>query len=468
MNPIEIVSLNFLILTGLALLVYYFLPPQHQTGWLVAVSYFFYFTWNWRYPVILLALTLINFVLGRQIQRTKSRALFLVGILMNAGAFVSMKFLAGPYGTTLLDRLQAGEFTVILLPIGFSFYILQILSYLIDIYRDQIKAEDNFVHFALYLAYFPKLLAGPIERAKNFLPQLNQKRLVDKGSVEQGMYLILLGLLRKIVIADHLLILRPVDIFSSPENYTSLERVLWLLIFAFTLYNDFAGYTSIMRGVSCLFGIELSPNFRQPFLAKSFSDFWSRWHITLSDWLRDYVFFPLRRSLMFIQWNRWMALLVPPLLTMLASGLWHGAYLAILVWGFAHGFFLIFEQVLQQYKFFPKTGWLAHVYRGFVFTAVTVAWIPFNAPSVRSAGRYLTALLPPYSASFNLYVLPDITLLIFLSFWLDLQEQRHGDLAFPRKLQAQTQTWVTAIAIILILLFLNTGNDLSGFIYQGF
>jgi D-alanyl-lipoteichoic acid acyltransferase DltB (MBOAT superfamily) len=465
MKPIEIVSIEFFALTLITLFIYYLLAPRTQTVWLLAISYFFYATWSWSYVAILFGFTVLNFFLGLQLEKTKTRTLLSVGIVLNACALILLKLLAGPYAANLLARIHTPALTAFLLPIGFSFYILQIISYFIDIQRGQLKAERDFIHFALYLAYFPKMLAGPIERARNFLPQLKQARLVDKNAIEQGLYLILLGLLRKIVIADHLAKLRPTDIFSKPENYTSLERAVWLLVFAFIIYNDFAGYTSMIRGVSCLLGIQLSPNFRQPFLARSFSDFWTRWHISLSEWLRDYIFYPVRRWLMQLHWPGWIALIVPSVLTMLASGFWHGAYLALLLWGFLHGLYLVIEQFLQQAKLLPRDGYKTHLYSMIVFLMVTLAWIPFNAPSVRSAGRYLTDLLPPYITAFDLYILPDLLLLCF-SLWLDRQEQHHNDLAFPRKWTTSQQSWGVAIAVILIFLFRNTGNDLSRFVYQ--
>jgi alginate O-acetyltransferase complex protein AlgI len=467
MRPIEIVSLDFLILTLVTVCVYYLLAPRAQTLWLLAVSYFFYATWSWSFVAVLLIFTVLNFFLAQQIEKAKSQILFLVGIVLNAGSLISLKLLAGPYAASLLEQSNATQWTALLLPIGFSFYVLQLISYITDVYRGQIEAEKDFVHFALYLAYFPKMLAGPIERAKNFLPQLKQERVVDKYAIEQGLYLILLGLVRKMIIADHLSRLRPVDIFSKPENYTSLERGIWLFVFAFILYNDFAGYTSIVRGISCLLRIQLSANFRQPFLARSFSDFWTRWHITLSEWLRDYIFYPTRRGLLQLRSPAWLALIIPSLLTMLVSGFWHGAYLALLLWGFLHGLYLVLEQFLQQFKLLPKDGFKARLYSMVVFLLVTLAWIPFNTPSVRSAGRYLFGLLPPYSASFNLLILPDL-LLIFFSLWLDWQEQHHNDLAFPRKWSPSKQSWSVAIALILLFLFSNTGNDLSRFVYQFF
>jgi alginate O-acetyltransferase complex protein AlgI len=468
MRPIEIVSVDFFILTVVTVLIYYLLSPRAQIIWLLAVSYLFYATWSWSYLAVLLACTILNFVLARQIEKTRSRPVLFAGLVINAGSLISLKLLTSPYQITLLEQINATALTGILLPIGFSFYVLQLISYLTDIYRGQIQAEEDFVHFALYLAYFPKILAGPIERAKGFLPQLKRERVVDRDVVEQGLYLILLGLVRKIVIADHLSRLRPTDIFSAPENYTSLERFVWLFMFAFIIYNDFAGYTSIVRGISCLLGIQLSPNFRQPFLARSFSDFWTRWHLTLSEWLRDYIFYPARRWLMSLPRNGWMALILPPLLTMLVSGFWHGASLALLFWGLLHGLYLVAEQLLQRFKLLPKIGWNAKLYSVFVFLLITAAWIPFNTPSLRSSGRYFVGLLPPYSASFNILITPDLLLLVFFSLWLDWQEQRHKDLSFPRQWPVAAQSWSVAIAIILLFFFARTGNDLSRFVYQFF
>ena len=466
MKPIEIVSWEFLVLIVVTAAIYYILAPRVQIIWLLAVSYFFCATWNLGYVGVLLGFTITNFFLAKRIEKTRSRTLFFTGLVINAGSLVILKILAGPYAPRVLEQIGSGTITGVLLPLGFSFYTLQLISYIIDVYRGQIKAETDFLSFALYLAYFPKLLAGPIERTKSFLPQLKQERVVDRVAIEQGLYLILLGLLRKVIIADQLAGLHPSDIFSKPENYTSLERAIWLLVFAFILYNDFAGYTSIVRGISSFLGIRLSPNFRQPFFARTFSDFWGRWHISLSEWLRDYIFFPLRRTLVQLQTSRWMATVLPPMITMLVSGFWHGASLAFLFWGFLHGSYLVFEQFLLQFNMLPKDGFKAKLYSIFVFVMVTLAWIPFNTPSVRAALRYISGPISPLMA-FNLFILPEL-LLIFLSVWLDWQEQRHGDLAFPRKWTVSQQAWGAAVAVVLLWLFTTTGNDLSRFVYQFF
>ena len=467
MKPIEIISIDFFVLAGITILVYHLLTPRAQTVWLLMVSYFFYATWSLPHLGILIISTCLNFILAHQIENGKSRFLFILGLLINAGSLATLKLFTGPYGVGFLESIEASSLTGILLPIGFSFYVLQNISYLIDVYRGQAGSEKDFIHFALYTAYFPKMLAGPIERAKNFLSQLSRTRVVEKNAIEQGLYLIVLGLIRKIVIADHLSRLRPADIFSYPQDYSSLERTVWLLVFAFIIYNDFAGYTSIVRGISCLLGIQLSPNFRQPFLAKSFSDFWTRWHITLSEWLRDYIFYPSRRWFMSAKRLNWMAWLLPPIATMFVSGFWHGASLALVLWGLFHGLYLVLEQMLQQKKLLPKSGVTARFYSVVVFILVTLAWIPFNTPSVRSAGRYLIGLLPPYSISFDLLILPDL-LLILLSLWLDLQEQHHNDLSFPRKWSTPAQSWGVAIAILLIYAFATSGEDISRFVYQFF
>ena len=470
MRAIEIISPEFLILALIAVAVTWVLSPRYRSIWLLAVSCVFYATWGLGYLGVLALLVAVNFCLGHQIQDGKSRSLFITGLTLNGLSLLLLKALTGPYGFNLFAHLageeRAIELTGILLPIGFSFYVLQAISYLTDVYRGQITAEKNIIHFALYMAYFPKLLAGPIERAKSFLPQVRDPRVIGRGSIEQGLYLILLGLLRKIAIADRLSLLRPADIFSAPENYSSVEQYIWLLVFAFALYNDFAGYTSIVRGLSSLLGVELSPNFKQPMFSRSFSDFWTRWHISLSEWLRDYIFYPVRRWLMGNRWNRWLAMIIPPLATMLVSGTWHGAYFTMLTWGLLHGLYLTGEQFLGQYKLIK--GWFAKLYPGLVFIGVTLAWVPFNAPGLGTATKILSGLVFPTGSEINAGILPDILVPILISLWMDWQEHKHDDLAFPRRWKAPAQTWGTAIAIGFLILMSGTGADLSGFVYQGF
>ena len=184
----------------------------------------------------------------------------------------------------------------LLLPIGLAYYSLQNISYLIDIYRKQTVAATDFIDFALYLAYFPKLLSGPIERARTFLPKLAQPRHVDNKLLARSFTLIIVGLMRTLLIAGILLKMIFWDAFETPAKYTAPELIGWLLIYSLFLYNDFAGYTSIVRGVSGLFGLELSRNFSQPYFTRNLTEFWNSWHISLSHWLRDYIYFPLSRA----------------------------------------------------------------------------------------------------------------------------------------------------------------------------
>ncbi|MBN1303508.1 MAG: MBOAT family protein [Anaerolineales bacterium] len=469
----EIISLSFLIFAVIVLAVYYLLSQRAQNFWLLLVSYVFYLSFGWQYGMVLAGATLVNYWLAIQIGKGK-KAWLVPGILVNAGSFGIMKLIAGPYGPGLLGHFllnwDGALSTRILLPIGFSFYILQAISYLIDVSRRQITPTENLVDFALYLAYFPKLLAGPIERARDFLPQIEKGRIVNNTAAGRNIGLIVIGLLRKVIIADHLNYLRPIDIFTHPLEYSILERLIWLLVFAFGLYNDFAGYTSIVRGLSGLMGIELASNFSQPFFAHSFSDFWNRWHTSLSHWLRDYTFYPTRRWLLKHRAPDLVTMAFPPLITMLVSGYWHGAYITMLLWGCLHGFYLILDQLLKlEGRTAPTAGfslrnsltWLL------VFILVTATWVPFSASSTLTALDFFRG---PISAHLNFpaITLIDLSLLVIFSLWTDWQEYRNEPDAFFLGWKQATKIWALAGALLLLLLLAGKMSNLSGFVYQGF
>ncbi len=470
----EIISLPFLIFALVVILVYSQLSRPAQNAWLLAASYIFYLSWGWSYALILLVATLANYTLGLRLgQDSPSRSKWLwAGILLNGGALLALKILSSAYGILIFNILnwtqERPNWTAILLPIGFSFYTLQAISYLIDVSRGQVAPLRNLVDFALYLAYFPKLLSGPIEKAGRFIPQLERERKVDNLQIGRGLGLILIGLLRKLVIADALTAIRPVDIFSNPTGYSTLERLVWLVVFAFTLYNDFAGYTSIVRGLSVLLGIELSPNFAQPFFARSFSEFWSRWHISLSVWLRDYIFFPLRRWILQKRLPAWMALVIPPMLTMLASGFWHGASISMLAWGALHGFYQVLEQKFRKSPRPDETS-LRHLRSALIiFIFVTLAWIPFAAGDFSTAVVYFRGFLPPYQFSFPAMAWLNIAAALLFSLGLDWQESQAGSDVYFLNWPARTQTWAVFTALLALILFAGGGPNISNFVYQGF
>jgi alginate O-acetyltransferase complex protein AlgI len=360
----------------------------------------------------------------------------------------------------------------LLIPVGLSFYVLQNISYLVDVFRKQIPPTNNLIDFALYLAYFPKLLAGPIERARTFLPKLAKPRIVDKNLLARSLVLIVVGYLRKVVIADSFMAGTPASILEESYNYGALELWGWLIIYAFALYNDFAGYTSIVRGVSGLFGIELSPNFNFPYFSRNFSEFWSRWHITLSQWLRDYIFFPLTRFLMARSPNRqsFLVLAVPPFVTMLASGFWHGMSWNMLLWGAVYGIYLTSERILSLRRGRPSAeqpGWRQGLAMLATFGLVTLAWVPFRL-ELPYAINYWLGLLEWG----NMEIVHWRELLVGLLFLipvvtLDWMQWRYQDEAFILRLPHPAQAFV--LASVLFLIFI--ASPIEGgqpFVYQGF
>jgi alginate O-acetyltransferase complex protein AlgI len=474
-----ITSLYFVLFTALALVVYYLLPRRPQNFWLLFVSYGFIVTWDWTFAAVLGIVTVINFLLASQLRindQGRSGMLWL-GVGFNVLTLVFFRA-AGFFLLELEAVLVAlglsiqGDGLQILVPLGLSYYVLQAISYLVDVYRGQLKAESDFVNFALYLSYFPKLLAGPIERARAFLPKLAQQRMVDNRVIAESVMLIVVGLVRKLIIADILTASFLPDVFEIPAKYSPPELVFWLVIYAFALYNDFAGYTDIVRGISGLFGIELSPNFRAPYFSRNFTEFWKRWHITLSEWLRDYIYYPISRMLgrANSRFRSLANLIVPPLITMLVSGIWHGFGLNVILWGGLHGSYLIIERIPTLWRpLVPVQNqplwrqWLGVVV---VFFLVILAWVPFRW-ELPAAFQLWEALLNWSDMSIRyrrmLFVLPLLLGSLVLDF---LQNRGEDEFVF---LKWSPLTKATCMAIVLFWIFIVTaGNFEQPFVYQAF
>jgi D-alanyl-lipoteichoic acid acyltransferase DltB (MBOAT superfamily) len=464
----QIISPQFLLFAAVTLAVYYLLARKAQNIWLLLASYFFYVTISPPYAFVLLIVTLVNYFIGRKVS---SRGWLMLGIGLDLSSFLALKLIAGPYGPRvvgLAGQTVAPDALRLLLPIGFSFYILQAISYLLDIQRGQAQPADNFVDFALYLTYFPKLLSGPIERPARFLSDLGADRRVTNVDFARSIGLILVGIIRKVIIADRINALLPPTVFSDPASFSSLEKLVWLLVFTFGLYNDFQGYTTIVRGLSGLFGINLSVNFRQPFFSRSFSDFWTRWHISLSFWLRDYIFFPTRRWLIQHHWPQWIATLLPPLLTMLASGYWHGAYATMLAWGLLHGLYLVSEQFTKFPRSHDANKFRATLGTLLVFSLTTLTWIPFASSSLRAAFEFITGLFAFTGGVSAPLPLLDLIPAAALALWLDSQEFKHDSDTFFLKWTPAAQAWGLALALWLLILYLGPQAGLVTFVYQGF
>ena len=370
---------------------------------LLVGSYYFYGSWDWRFLSLIIISTLTDYYCGKKIHESTSnfqRKLFLViSISVNIGILATFKYF-GFFVNSFVDLInflgfQANYSTLhIILPVGISFYTFQTLTYSIDIYRKQIKPTRSLLNFSAFVAFFPQLVAGPIERAKTLLPQIENKVVFDINMARDGLFLVLLGLVKKVLVADRLAVY--VDtVFADPSNFTGPQCAVAVVFFSVQIYCDFSGYSDIARGIAKLLGIDLMINFKAPYLASSLQEFWHRWHISLSTWFRDYVYIPLGGSKKNI-WVQKRNLLI----TFVVSGLWHGANYTFIVWGLIHACSYIvdpFPRLLEGAKGLKRVV----VYSsGLVFTllVVNIGWVFFRANNIHDAWLMLQKILTaPFS-----------------------------------------------------------------------
>lgn len=469
----EIISLNFAAFVSICLTIFYLLPGKFQNLFLLLASYYFYSTYDWEFAIVLAGLSLFNYKYAHFLRTDEkpNRYKLWAGILFNLAVFGFFLFdQVFEWGLPkVARRLGLQDFVVeILLPIGISYYILEGISYLIDVFRRQLPPSTNWIDFALYLAYFPKLISGPIERARTFLPQISEERIVGDEAIWRSFLLILVGLIRTLVLGGILTIMTPNQVFIYPAEFSAPELLFWIAVFGFIIYNQFAGYTNIVRGISVLFGIELSSNFSYPFLSRDFSEFWARWHISLSQWLRDYVFMPLSRVFLRRNPNRHNLpnLLIPPMVTMLVSGVWHGATLNLIVWGFLNGVYIITENAISLFK--PvnpskKVPLLRQISStSFIIFLLVLSGVLFQLDLTTSAA-YFKGLF-----TWDTWVLPDLRPLIFiaLTLLLDIAQKRAGDefslfLKFPKWLRLPA----IALAVLAIFIAFKLQSAPTSFIY---
>jgi D-alanyl-lipoteichoic acid acyltransferase DltB (MBOAT superfamily) len=391
---------------------------------LLSVSYFFYMQFEWRFAGLLALITTTDYISARSLERTGRTALRRLAlgtsILINIGILALFKyynFFADSFaGLTRSMGLETSPPVLALaLPVGISFFTFRSLSYTIDVYRQSLAAERNFLDYALYVSFFPQLLSGPISRAGHFLAQIKGRPLVDRDAVSAGLWQIVRGLIKKVAIADVLGLLVVDRVFATPGDFSSWDLLLALYGYTFQIYYDFSGYSDIAIGIGRLLGIEIPANFNRPYLSENIRDFWNRWHITLSTWFRDYVYLPLinallrrigRLQLETVDQEMRIGYPLATLATMLLCGLWHGAALNYIAWGGWHGLLLSLS-VLTVKRRAKKTAW-ARLQRRFVcFHLVVLGWLLFRATSSDLLVGYLnglasftfgTALTPAYYA----------------------------------------------------------------------
>ncbi|MGI9600385.1 MAG: MBOAT family O-acyltransferase [Acidimicrobiales bacterium] len=383
-------SLTFAVFFIVFFAMYWAFPPRWRTALLLVGSYIFYGWWDWRFLSLIALSTVVDYSIGLGMKANDHdervrRRLLLMSLVVNLGILGIFKYsnffvdsfrdLLGNFGYDASDDAVID----VLLPVGISFYTFQTLSYTFDVYRRRIEPRRNLLIFGTYVAYFPQLVAGPIERAQNLLPRIEDihRPFPNTRQIESGLGLILLGLVRKVVLADGAGRVANA-VFDDPGDHSWVMIVIGILAFAVQIYGDFAGYTDIARGVSRLLGIELVVNFRQPYLSRNITEFWRRWHISLSDWLRDYLYISLggnRKGVAKTYRNL--------MITMLLGGLWHGASWNFVIWGGLHGLYLVIHKYFRAGRVDnnePTRRDIPAIALTFVVVALT--WVPFRAATL--------------------------------------------------------------------------------------
>lgn len=403
-------SIEFLLFAIGFFLLWPILGKRNNSRWIfiTAASFFFYGWWDWRFLFLIIGSGLIDYVCGLAItiKPNRRRLFFILSLVGNLSALAVFKY-SGFIATVLQDFFLLFDYEVdlmakipefaLILPVGISFYTFQSLSYTIDVYRGRLQPTRNIFHFFAYLSMFPQLVAGPIIRAKDFLLQLSRYKVPNALEKWNAVKMIVFGLFQKMVIADNLSFF----IDSSFEGKSPFDGTLYwwvvMIAFSFQIYADFSGYSLIARGLAKYMGYHFKMNFNHPYLSKSLREFWTRWHISLSSWFRDYVYIPLggsRRGL-------WMGLLAMAI-TMLLSGLWHGPKYTFLVWAAIHVVFLAIERLTKWTRFFKKSPLLIPL----IFTQALIAWIYFRAVDMSQGNEILVKLfagLPTDSSFLDVY-----------------------------------------------------------------
>ncbi len=346
-------SIEFLLFLPVVVLLYYALPHRYRWGLLLAASYYFYAAWKLEYLVLIIASTLIDYYaglrMGAEEHQRKRRKFLYLSLAGNLGMLLGFK-----YFNFFSDsvRVALEQFNIFadtphlefLLPVGISFYTFQSMSYTIDLYRGERDVERHLGIFALYVAFFPQLVAGPIERSTHLLPQFRERVTFDYGRTTSGLRLILWGFFKKIVIADQLALFVQ-QVYGSPGEWSGPAVLLASYFFAFQIFCDFSAYTDIARGSARIMGFDLMENFNRPYFSRSIREFWARWHISLSTWFRDYLYIPLGGNRV-VKWRWYYNLMV----VFVVSGLWHGANWTFVAWGFLHGAYLVLGIVTQDWR----------------------------------------------------------------------------------------------------------------------
>ena len=486
-------SAHFIVFFPIVILVYYVLPQRGRYLWLLAASYYFYMSWNPKYIVLLLFTTAVTYASGRLLaaakNTTRRKLIVAASFILNLGVLFYFKYInmAADILVRVLGKLHIyltiPSFDVVL-PVGISFFTFQALSYTVDVYRGEIYAEKNIFRYALYVSFFPQLVAGPIERSKNLLKQLAVPKPFEFERAREGIFLMLWGYFLKLVLADRIAIV--VDtVYNHYTEYQGWYFIVATVLFAFQIYCDFAGYSTIAIGAAKILGVNLMENFDAPYTAQSVAEFWRRWHISLTSWFRDYLYIPLggsRKGKLRKNANR--------MIVFLTSGLWHGASIHFVVWGGINGLYQIIgetlmpirERLIRLFRLNPDSFGF-RLYRTLVtFVLVDLSWVYFRAEGFRAANTIVrsmvTAKNPWVLFDGSLYTLgldgPNFRLMIVSIFILLAADiAKRCGITIREKIIEQDYLfrWVfIACAVVFILLFgvWGPGYSAANFIYFQF
>ncbi|MBZ8182074.1 MBOAT family O-acyltransferase [Oscillatoria salina] len=456
-------SLTFVVFFLLVYSLYLLLLKHYraQNIFLLVASYIFYGSWNWRFLILLIISTVVDFFVSQWMSQTSNlqrrKLLLTVSLLTNLsilGFFKYFNFFVESF-IQLFNWLgiAANPITLnIILPVGISFYTFQTLSYTIDVYRGKLIPAKNLLDFAVYVAFFPQLVAGPIERAENFLPQITHPRKVKLAQINAGLFLILWGYFKKVVIADNIGLIANA-VFNNYTDYQGIDVIIGILAFTVQIYGDFSGYSDIARGISKLMGFELMVNFKLPFFAINPSDFWARWHISLSTWLRDYLYIPLggNRQGTF---NTYRNLGI----TMLLGGLWHGAAWNFVIWGAYHGLILIIYRMVSREREHLDPWGGKYSYPSILakmllmFILANIGWVIFRCTSLEQMGYILTHIGLSWSENTADFLTNFLWLTVPLLI-VQIHQYFTGDLLALIKLNLWLRVPIYSLFLVSILLY---------------
>jgi D-alanyl-lipoteichoic acid acyltransferase DltB (MBOAT superfamily) len=495
-------SLPYRVFFPVVVLRYYIFPFRFRWLWLLASSYYFYMCWEARYAALLFASTFATYLGGLGLQRINDgqesgghrqgafgkKAIVALCLAANLGILFFFKYFnfLNRAGASLFDRfsLEWGvPDTNVLLPVGISFYIFQALGYIIDVYRGETKAERHFGKYALFVSFFPQLLAGPIERASKLLPQFEAKTKYSYESTKEGLLLIGFGLFKKVVIADRVAVLVN-TVYDNLTAYGGVTLMIATMFFAVQIYCDFSGYTDMAIGSAKVLGYNLSPNFNRPYFARSITEFWRRWHMTLYNWFRDYIYIPLGGSRV-KRWRKYLNLMI----VFMISGLWHGAAYHFVVWGLIHGFYSVVGDMTKGIRakaadfLRVDTESFGHkLYQTLTtFALVCFAWIFFRANGAQNALHIVKNLnFNDYYVLFDGSVMDSLGLdrkefdvamfSIIVLFFIDWLGTKIDIFAALQKQHLVFRWLVYYILIFYIIIFgsYGSGYDAADFIYFQF